>query len=779
MLLQGIPADNLLLTKETEDNLKDLAGNAMSTTVVGACMLSALLAGLDAIQSAPVTPSRGTIGNLVPSSLVPPSEVRVCQDFVTYKDNELNLSPAPLDCNDWGRLLEDAELSARKCVTEGPEEALPLKRNNNGPEDSDHPVVCTECGHSSSSRNSKGKFEEHCYVPMTGRPRTEPLEFRKRFLSCLPMIVFIDGLDTHNLKQPEGCDGSLWKGWSRVLYEATTPQFRLRKVVRSHIWSAHYSSTGRARLEARVSKSGISWLLFCDPCNADSEDLQAALENPLARLLSKKPIEGGRKFINSGTWDVNLPVKEVLSLQIKGEGAKVDSWRKRLGLQGEFSNEYQFESLSVSVQSGGSKTLNKMIEGKYRILPKCGGPCGSLRKRCGGDVDDPVFFFLESGRTSLPDRDFFVFAPSCHRSSFSEYRECFVSLDADAHFRPVHTGDLHAFEKTVSAQTPGTWIRATGASLKFVDKTLYKSSPASCSDISVPMLVDSWKKCPEIVQCNIPVDADDILMTYCSRVGEVADLNLSKSNDVLERIAFVSSRLTLPNHLSNGRWQLSERRDGTGDSVSAACSPKIPVVRWKRVKRKGRDGYEPVEDGQEAAAYERALKNRPNPWVVRFHSSNSTLSIQIGCNAASLCHRALGLLSDAPVLRQMLQTAVTSHQCDGSLDCKYDWRIVEHVERSFVSFPSLRFTSNRQDREAAQPPNFKLELRREQLRSLSWMLKQESSSIVFQEEEVAESILPGLRWRAEGRVRRPSLVRGGIVADQVSTLHRSRAKRSS
>ena len=32
LLLQGIPAEDLLLTHETEDMLKDLAGNAMSTT---------------------------------------------------------------------------------------------------------------------------------------------------------------------------------------------------------------------------------------------------------------------------------------------------------------------------------------------------------------------------------------------------------------------------------------------------------------------------------------------------------------------------------------------------------------------------------------------------------------------------------------------------------------------------------------------------------------------------------------------------------------------------
>jgi hypothetical protein len=32
--MQGLPIDDLLLTRETEDQLADLAGNAMSTTVV-------------------------------------------------------------------------------------------------------------------------------------------------------------------------------------------------------------------------------------------------------------------------------------------------------------------------------------------------------------------------------------------------------------------------------------------------------------------------------------------------------------------------------------------------------------------------------------------------------------------------------------------------------------------------------------------------------------------------------------------------------------------------
>ena len=43
--MQGLPIDELLLTRETEDNLRDLAGNAMSSTVVGASVIAALIAG--------------------------------------------------------------------------------------------------------------------------------------------------------------------------------------------------------------------------------------------------------------------------------------------------------------------------------------------------------------------------------------------------------------------------------------------------------------------------------------------------------------------------------------------------------------------------------------------------------------------------------------------------------------------------------------------------------------------------------------------------------------
>jgi hypothetical protein len=48
--MQGLPIDELLLTRESEDNLRDLAGNAMTSTVVGTCIIAALIVGVKQLE---------------------------------------------------------------------------------------------------------------------------------------------------------------------------------------------------------------------------------------------------------------------------------------------------------------------------------------------------------------------------------------------------------------------------------------------------------------------------------------------------------------------------------------------------------------------------------------------------------------------------------------------------------------------------------------------------------------------------------------------------------
>ena len=139
------------------------------------------------------------------------------------------------------------------------------------------------------------------------------------------------------------------------------------------------------------------------------------------------------------------------------------------------------------------------------------------------------------------------------------------------------------------------------------------------------------------------------------------------------------------------------------------------------VLKRGKQVFEPIEDGREAAIYERALKQRPNAWIVRVSTvdddsdDSSLLRLQIGVNAASLVQRALGIFPLKTLARSMMiGSDCESESSEGTL---FQWRIAPHVEKPTAAFPILQFTSNKRDEEAGQPPNFKnFKLRHEQLR---------------------------------------------------------------
>ena len=177
------------------------------------------------------------------------------------------------------------------------------------------------------------------------------------------------------------------------------------------------------------------------------------------------------------------------------------------------------------------------------------------------------------------------------------------------------------------------------------------------------------------------------------------------------------------------------------------CAPPKPSLQWHKVAG---NKIEPRENALEAAQYEQALKARPDAFVVQMRRDGDTGGLRVGLNPASLIHRARASLPGAS--RGEVSAA---------------WRVTGHSELPLEKLPSYKFTSCRENEEQAQPPHFKYKLRQEQRRSLGWMLAQEASDGVFVEEEATEAVLAPLRWRAEARVSRKTVARGGIVADQV------------
>lgn len=715
LLLQGIPVDDLLLTKESEDNLKDLAGNAMSSTVVGACLVCALVAGQENLGRQSTTAEKSP---LVPRPLMAPTPEVITQKFGTYETASVPLKPLHV-AFEWDEFIDQAQSSARLCVSEGSEQSIPFA----SPDllDQEHLLICRDCGHSCSSKASRGKFEEHSFEPwVNGTPRTPPHIFMKKLRQMLPMTLTLAGMKLDNSWPVE-------EEWTTIWETSVKGEFRLSKISRSVQWQVVFASSVGARLELHLGRKPV-WLLF-----------SSGLQHPLARMYASN------STLIDGTWQVCLPKEIALELQIRGQpGNIVESWRRRMGLQGKFLNEVQHERIEISILSENSLG----IDGVYQALPKCGGACGSMHKRIKDrNSDEDLFFFLESGRRSLPDQDSFVIAPTCHRTCEGEYRNTLIRLDPS--YRPTffQGADGNKSSVTVPAHSQD-WRTLPGSTIVVCSEHIAVTSPIC---LSVPR--GDWKLCPELIDCRIPSSMiPDLNMT--------AQVNLNKSQRLLQQLAFCLFRLETPPVLDD--WlPVSSVQANALDSPCTVCAPRPPRIQWRRVQVGKTIRFEALEDGQESAAYERALKHRPQPWLLRLHQDDDRhMALKIACNPVSLTEQALGYLPSDSILRlQLLQQQPQS--------LRFDWRVVNHVEKSIGHFPKLRMKSNKLDAAAQQPPNFSLQLRPEQLRSLKWMLEQETAGKIFYEEEVVEAILPTLSWRAEGRVQRPVAIRGGIVADQV------------
>jgi hypothetical protein len=155
-----------------------------------------------------------------------------------------------------------------------------------------------------------------------------------------------------------------------------------------------------------------------------------------------------------------------------------------------------------------------------------------------------------------------------------------------------------------------------------------------------------------------------------------------------------------------------------------------------------------------------ALKARPSPLLVHTRQVDGFFEFKVGLNAATLAHKALGALPE-----HTLRSFETSEP-------SVTWRLKSSngVELGYGregKVATFVLPSNRLDLEAAQPPHFvRVELRPEQLRSLTWMIAQEVEPKPWIEEEVAEAVLPQLGWHAEAKATRNVTVRGGVLADE-------------
>ena len=456
--MQGLPVEKLLLTRESEDQLADLAGNAMSTTVVGACILAALVSGKKLLKAGNDSQSyeakygsqeAENEGELMDIDTSSPSELpesRVVGEEDLLK-NPLDLSITQR-CS-FSELLTSAVKSERLCACEGRIDMTtrPLFR-------------CQDCG--SSFCKKCGGRPEHNPEPIdtTQHPRVHPSDFSKTLKSTLPMcltVTNVSGLLLDELRRkakviiPEPC----WSDWSAAVLRATGSELRFVELKRQEIWSAIYQSpTGT--LELSLHPQQPEWRLYAvpeadEPANAD---IRQILQSPVARFSCAGDLL-------TGSWQFALPCASTISIKIQGMDELVPSWEARLGLVAdEFKNKLVYSKLQITVPQSDVQKLDRDISGVYSLLDKCGTANGALHRKNETDKKLPPLFMLFDPHRTNDSEDCFVFSISTRRLEYQESRPIVCKLD------PTWRQSSKVGEQTVECHLPCMWILTSAVDLK-------------------------------------------------------------------------------------------------------------------------------------------------------------------------------------------------------------------------------------------------------------------------------------------------------------------------
>lgn len=736
--LQGLPIDKLLLTRETQRELQDLAGNAMTSTVIGGALLSALIIGHEALVAknpAPFDLSKQ------PAMIEMNQKALQCGHHIEFAASE----QISVD-----ELCEMANSSVRLCYCEGTARLSNWRIQK-----------CKECLHTTCEKCGGNPSHDYEVMDQSLR-RTYPRYFAQTIRNALPMRLCILGLDHECLETSrEKAKGSIqhedWMFFLEKVKPAFGEELRFQSVTRTHCWTIVYDAPS-SWLQLEFVDKEVTWRLFAKPDHSEpaNSKVRELLKHPFARMMTHGP------DILQGQWQISVPVVSSFSVTISGKEELVSSWESRLGIQSSREADKKiFSSLTISVDGDKTGPVESEIAGDFKLLPNCGTACGSLHKKTSPTRSDQrsLYLFLDPARIGNPKDDQYVFATTKHFMIYEEVRQIVACLDTS--WRPSHIP-----QSVTSCFVIGEWLDCV-ATLQAVQdpKPAMVEVPVNKFPVRIAKgistrTVNHYHCSSELIavlSCVVPnATASNVLW----KKGGWSAVDQTSERQMFSSFAWLTERVrSLGGFASSWRpIELPERF-----VPCATCAPIEPNIQWSVKLRGDTARYLPYEDGKQAGIFERAIKNRPPPFTtyVRIDDDNCGC-LMIGLNIPTLAHRALAKF-------QGLQS---------NNGVNLFWRLVTQYQlSSHYALPAFILTSNEGGREAdhefmgiskAMKTFSKGELRQDQKRSLQWMIEQEAENApIFYEQEIEEAALTELGWRAEARVRRARIVKGGVLADEV------------
>ncbi|PWN24623.1 hypothetical protein BDZ90DRAFT_276289 [Jaminaea rosea] len=760
--LQGLPINELLLTRESDDQLQNLAGNAMSSTVVGVCILAALVLARPDLEAERQGLDPKTSARLLHDIDAPRrrKEVDVIGSLVE-EDYDL----VSMEAIDFSKLLQQAASSSQLCICEGSNECkVDIWRCRHCDQ-----TVCGTC---------KSRPLHSFAMDEAAAHRTLPRDFEDVLKKALPMRLAMRASGISRAAAGATGLGSEGKRWQeRVEKVLNHAEFRFSHLIRGRIWTAEFFSLSSSRMELVLDPVEPFWQIFVEPDKREPEGsvLRKLLLQPVAR--QRIDIQGGRRatLLELGQkWELNLPTRNRATMNVVCHGEQIDSWQASMGIRGEYAGTKRYSKMTIEKVGDSASQAETTLCGEYELLPECGQANASLHKRKGGER--PLYLFIDAARYGSSSDDAYVFSSKLGMLNYPKDRPVLASfksgwkpplaprdptVEDEVELTPDEFEKLSASyqrqrgehkEKTQTVETTlcGQWVPCAGLIMGPYHEEKSATIAIPSSQLHLNLEKAGCSEAQTVLACTTSLSDrsnDDSGNVWPRARGRWVEVDLEhQGRQTFEKLSWLIERV--PEVRSWANWMQAKRTYTA--SCCIECAPAPPSIQWLK---KGNTLPIPIENEREAGPYEQAMKNRPFPFLLHLRTDDDGCGrLRLAVNPATLMHRALSRLPQRGDAQQPTPS----------------WRLTR-VDPTLTPFnlPKYELRSNRHDPEAEDPQHFKLSLRKEQKRSLNWMLAQEGDVEPFTEEEVSEASLPALEWCAEGMARQSRVVRGGVIADAV------------
>ncbi|KAI2625705.1 hypothetical protein GGR54DRAFT_637484 [Hypoxylon sp. NC1633] len=409
LLLQGLPLSQLEFATETQDQLRDLAGNAMSTTVVGSAFV-ALLSSIKRVRAVPLnTVFTRPIGE-TKKCAIRPAEAAHLQSI-----KGLNTTVA--EPSDVASIIELLKRSRRYCFCNGS-----AKYSTS---DFVRCVVCDTIRCKWCAGNPKHEFKR------TTRPADFLLlsEVDHAIMRYFPTII------THLSIPSEWKDDHPFSTPLRFLeirLQLQSTVFYYQSIHVTEVVTICYAGQESFELRAVLSEKGVCWYLYLDPWSLNGKKVTDHEHTVLAHPIARAPISNDARspLPSSGSWQIWYAAYKPVDVKVTlSNGDLVITLGHNVAL---------FDMI-------GPETRQQLqsIQGKYRHKPDCDAPEDTLHVL--ESKGKKLFLFKDTTRTGLLCHDGYIISEECRFLEPHEHREVIIKFPGALDIRS--SDGMHTFQR--------------------------------------------------------------------------------------------------------------------------------------------------------------------------------------------------------------------------------------------------------------------------------------------------------------------------------------------